>query len=71
MELVSCKNIVEQHLSKISVKNNPIIFTMMILDYQEKFLKLKTVYNFFNRVNLDLSGSMSSCISTLLTIRTL
>jgi len=48
MELVSCKNIVEQHLSKISVKNNPIIFTMMILDYQEKFLKLKTVYNFRN-----------------------
>jgi signal transduction histidine kinase len=28
--LASCKNIVEQHLGKISVKNNPTTFTIMI-----------------------------------------
>ncbi len=38
--LASCKNIVEQHLGEISVKNNPTTFTVRIpKDYQKKFLK--------------------------------
>lgn len=38
--LASCKNIVEQHLGEISVKNNPTTFTIRSpKDYQRKFLK--------------------------------
>ena len=65
----SIKNIQKflNYFSTLTNIENPNFFFKII--FKKNISEIN--YNFLKRVNRDLSGSMSSCISTLLTTRTL